>query len=116
MLSNAGPPFDGFLRSILTRAAMEQEIVRGIGVRELRGDDRMAYAVAYALIRVGNSIAEHSRQLEVAYPGYHWVFWVDMRNRLAHRLGALDVNDLWEAASEYLPELIQSIAGEPPTP
>lgn len=116
MLSDAEPPFDWFLRSILTRATMEQEIVRGIGVRELHGDDRMAYAIAYALIRVGNAIAEHSRRLEVAYPGYHWVFWVDMRNRLAHQLGALDVNNLWEAISEYLPELVRAITGEPPTP
>ena len=116
MLSEADAPFDGFLQYILEQAEREWSIVRGFSFRELRNDQRLAYAAAYALIRVGNAVARHSRQLESAYPSYRWVFWVDLRNNLAHQLGVLRVDFIWDAISDSLPELIRTIAGEPYEP
>ena len=116
MLNDAVAPFYGYLRSILEQAEAEWSIVREISLEELRNDGRMAYAAAYALVRVGNAIARYSRRLEIAYPNYRWVFWVDLRNNLAHQLSALRVDFIWEASSAGLPERIRAITGEPSTP
>lgn len=116
MLSDAVAPFDGFLESVLGQAQKERSVVRDIDYRELRDDQRAAYAAAYALIRVGNAIARYSRRLEIAYPDYSWVFWVDLRNNLAHQLSVLQVDSVWESISAHLPELIRAITGEATAP
>lgn len=116
MLSDAVAPFDGFLRSILEQAEAEWSIVGEISFQELRDDQRAAYAAAYALIRVGNTIARYSRRLEIDYPNYSWVFWVDLRNNLAHQLSVLQAESIWESVSDDLPGLIQAITGEPSAP
>ena len=116
MLSDAVAPFDGFLASVLGQAQAEWSVVQDISYQELQDDQRMAYAAAYALVRVGNAIARYSRRLEIAYPDYSWVSWVDLRNNLAHQLSVLQVDFVWEAISARLPELIRTITGEPTAP
>ena len=117
MLHNAGEPQASWLRTIADHAAEEWSLVRGLTEASLRQDTLVLYAASYALIRVGNVVAEHSRDLEIIYPNYNWVEWVRLRNNLAHQPNAsdpLDVEDVWTGVSQALPELLRAITGQTP--
>lgn len=113
MLNNAVAPHFGQLSEIAHRAAVEWAILGNLEESDL-DDTRILYAAAYTLIRIGNTVAQHSRQLEQAYPEYRWVLWVNLRNQLAHELGAVNAAGIWRALSQWLPELLAAINGEPP--
>ncbi len=117
MLNNSGEPQASWLRSIANQAVAEWSLVRGVDEATLRRDAFALYVACYALIRVGNVVAARSRDLEIIYPNYEWVNWVDLRNRLAHQpnpTAPLNPYEVWAAVSQSLPELIQAISGEPP--
>ena len=117
MLNSAVEPHSGQLNDILQRAIAERAILGNVAAADLAVSRRELYVAAYALIRIGNTVAQHSRQLELVYPGYSWVFWVDLRNELAHQLGDIDATEVWQAVSQRLPDLIEEITGErPPSP
>ncbi len=111
MLNNAAEPHAGQLSAIVERAAAELTVLGSLEESDL-ADTRVLYIATYALIRIGNTIAKHSRQLELAYPEYRWVFWVDLRNELAHE-EVINVARVWHTLSQGLPNLIQSITGQP---
>lgn len=113
MLSNAVEPHAGWLSEIAQRAVSEWAILGRPEETDL-SDDRVLYAAAYALIRVGNTVAQHSRRLERIYPDYRWLIWVDLRNELAHELEEVNVARVWQALSQWLPELLAAINGETP--
>lgn len=113
MLSDAVEPHAVWLSEIAQRAASEWAILGSPEERDL-SNDRVLYAAAYALIRVGNTVAQHSRQLERIYPDYRWLIWVDLRNELAHELEEVNIARVWQGVSQWLPELLAVINGEPP--
>ena len=113
MLNNAVAPHAGWLSEIAQRAVSEWAILGRPEESDL-SNDRMLYAAAYALIRIGNTVAQHSRQLERIYPAYQWVIWVDLRNELPHELEEVNVARVWQAVSQWLPELLAAINGETP--
>lgn len=113
MLSNAVAPHAGWLSEIAQRAVSEWAILGSPEETDL-GNDRALYAAAYVLIRIGNTVAQHSRQLERSHPGYRWLIWVDLRNEQAHELEEVNVARVWQAVSQWLPELLEAINGEPP--
>ena len=115
MLNNAAEPHARQLNEIVERAETERAILGGIAESDL-ADKRIQYIAAYVLIRIGNTVAQHSRRLERAYPDYRWVFWVDLRNNLAHELRNVDVRRVWGAVARELPDLIEAITGERPLP
>ena len=61
MLNNSGEPQASWLRAIAYQAVEEWSLVRGFTQASLRQDTLTLYAVDYALIRIGNVVAEHSR-------------------------------------------------------
>lgn len=118
MLNNAGEPQASWLLSIADQATAEWSLARNIDWTALHQEPMAEYAVSYALIRVGNMIAKYSRALEQSHPDYDWLSWVILRNRLAHQPdddAPVGVDEVWEAVSQSLPELIQVITGEPAT-
>ncbi len=117
MLNRAGEPHATWLRAIADQALEEWPLIRGFIEASLRQDAITLYAASYALIRVGNVVAAYSRDLEIIYPDYNWVDWVDLRNRLAHQPNAsapLSALEVWIAVSQSLPELVRAITGQPP--
>ena len=118
MLNNAGEPHAHWLRSVTNQAVAEWSLVRSVDEITLRGDALAMYAVSYALIRVGNVVAEHSRALEQVYQNYDWVYWVNLRNNLAHQPNEDDpvnLDEVWQAVTEWLPDLVQAVTGQLPT-
>lgn len=116
MLNNAIPAYAQRLRSILQQATLEQRTADNLGGVPWREDTAAYYVACYALIRVGNVVALHSRRLEQVYPNYPWSYWVDLRNQLAHSHLTNEVNpgDVYLAIESSLPGLIQAITGRRP--
>ena len=114
MLSNASGQHAAQLGEIVARAMFERNVLGDVAEFELT-EPRTLYAAAYALIRIGNTVAQHSRTLEQAYPDYHWVYWVNLRNELAHELGNVNIQRVWQAVAVSIPELVSAIAGRDTT-
>ena len=113
MLSDASGPAEARLNDIAGRATFERNVIGDLDETDLF-ETRTLYAAAYALIRIGNTVAQHSRGLEQDYPVYQWVHWVNLRNELAHELDNVDVRRVWQAVSVSIPELVGAITGQPP--
>ena len=117
MLNNASEAHASRLLSIADQAMAEWSLVRNIDETALHRETLTGYAVSYALIRVGNVVVRYSRFLEQSHPDYDWLFWVNLRNRLAHQPDddpPVGMDEVWAAASQFLPHLIQAITGRPP--
>lgn len=117
MLHNAGEPHSSWLHDIANQAITEWTLIRSLNEASLRQDTLALYAASYALIRIGNVVSARSRDLEIIYPNYGWVYWVNFRNSLAHQPNPLDrpdAGDVWIAVSQSLPELVRVITGQPP--
>ena len=117
MLHNAGEPHSSWLHDIANQAITEWTLIRSLNEASLRQDTLALYAASYALIRIGNVVSARSRDLEIIYPNYGWVYWVNFRNSLAHQPSPHDrpdVGDIWVAVSQSLPELVRVITGQPP--
>lgn len=110
MLNNAAEPHASQLANIPGQAITEWAIL-GNPDRLDFTDARVLYTAAYALIRVGNAVADHSRQLELVYPAYPWVFWVDLRNELAHER-EINARKIARTVTRGLPNLIQAVTGQ----
>ena len=115
MLSDARGPAEDRLNEIVQRATFERDVLGDLNETDLL-ETRTLYAAAYALIRIGNTVAQYSRALEQDYPVYQWVYWVNLRNELAHELGNVDVRRVWQAIVVSIPELVGAITGEPHEP
>ncbi len=102
MLNDALGPSEARLREIVGRATFERNVLGDINEIDLL-ETRTLYAAAYALIRVGNTVTQYSRVLEQDYPEYQWVYWVNLRNELAHELGNVDVRRVWQAIVVSIP-------------
>ena len=103
------------MHEIAGRATFERDVLGDIEETDLF-ETRTLYAAVYALIRIGNTVAQYSRLLEQGYPVYQWVYWVNLRNELAHELGNVDVRRVWQAIAVSIPELVGAITGEPTAP
>ena len=110
MLNDAAGPHASRLADILGRAITEWAILGNPDELDFT-DARVLYTAAYALIRVGNAVAEHSRQLELVYPAYPWVFWVDLRNELANET-EINAGNIARTVTRGLPDLIYAITGQ----
>ncbi len=115
MLNDPGSTHRTRLNEIAIRAILERNVLGDLSESDL-SETRNLYATAYALIRIGNAVAKYSRSLEQAYAEFPWVYWVNLRNELAHELGNVNVQRVWLATTVSIPELIRAITGEPPTP
>lgn len=73
MLNDASSIHAPRLQFILEQARNEQRVTSRLRT-SWREDSAAFYTACYALIRVGNAIALHSRQLEQMYPNYPWVY------------------------------------------
>ena len=116
MLNNASEPHASWLSSIADQAMAEWSLIRNIDETALRQEPLLGYAVSYALIRVGNVVARYSRDLEQSHPDYDWINWIILRNGLAHEpygQPPINMDAVWEAASQSLPHLIRAITGRP---
>ncbi len=89
-------------------------------LEEFEGDIRTQFAVARALEIVGEASRHVPAALKAQYPEVPWPMMQGMRNRLAHVYFGTDLEIVWLAITEYLPQarplVARVLADLPPDP
>ncbi|NEQ98453.1 MAG: DUF86 domain-containing protein [Cyanothece sp. SIO2G6] len=73
---------------------------------DLAGDRRTQAAVLYEIIVIGEAANRLSVEFRANNPAVPWREIIGMRNILAHQYDKIDVDVVWGAIQEDIPELI----------
>ncbi len=92
-------PFSGdpatLLNSILDDIAKIEEFTQGVDRRIFEEDDRMAYAVKYALLRISEAAHRMGDRAPELCPGVEWRDVRGLGNRLRHAYDSIDTGLIW---------------------
>ena len=94
---------------MLTYARRVRERVGERAKEELQRDDEAREAVAFNLMVIGEAAAQVSDPTREAHPEIPWARIISMRNRLIHGYDRIDFEKMWEAVTDGVPALIQSL-------
>lgn len=88
-----------------------------IAVRAARGreqfdeDEDLQFALVHLVRLVGEAASKLSDELTAAHPEVPWRQVVGMRNRMVHGYFEIDLNFLWDAATQDIPDLAEQVRG-----
>jgi uncharacterized protein with HEPN domain len=92
-------PFSGdpatLLNSILDDIAKIEEFTQGVDRRIFEEDDRVAYAVKYALLRISEAAHRLGDRAPALCPGVEWRDIRGLGNRLRHAYDRIDAGLIW---------------------
>ena len=83
--------------------------VQGVKFAEFEKNKILRYAVERQLLVIGESAIHLSPQFRKRHPEISWPKLVALRNILAHEYGETLTNRVWLAATESVPELLNSL-------
>ena len=98
-----------YMLDMLTYARRVRERVGERAKEELQRDDEAREAVAFNLMVIGEAAAQVSDPTREAHPEIPWARIISMRNRLIHGYDRIDFEKMWEAVTDGVPALIQSL-------
>lgn len=76
---------------------------------DLDADQMLLFALLRALEIVGEAASRITEETREAAADIPWALTASMRNRLIHAYFDVDLNVVWKAASEELPELLPKL-------
>ena len=92
-------PFSGdpstLLDSILDDIAKIEQFTRGVDRQSFEEDDRVAYAVKYALLRISEAAHRLGDRAPALCPGVEWRDIRGLGNRLRHAYDSVDTGLIW---------------------
>jgi uncharacterized protein with HEPN domain len=92
-------PFSGdpatLLNSILDDIAKIEQFTQGVDRRGFEEDDRVAYAVKYALLRISEAAHRLGDRGPELCPGVEWRDIRGLGNRLRHAYDSIDAGLIW---------------------
>jgi uncharacterized protein with HEPN domain len=92
-------PFSGdpatLLNSILDDIARIEQFTQGVDRRIFEEDGRVAYAVKYALLRIGEAAHRLGNRASELCPGVEWRDIRGLGNRLRHAYDSIDAGLIW---------------------
>ena len=92
-------PFSGdpatLLNSILLDIVKIQQFTRGVDRQIFDQDDRVAYAVKYALLRISEAAHRLGERAPTICPGVEWRDIRGLGNRLRHAYDSIDSGLIW---------------------
>ena len=97
------------LRLMLDFAKRVERRVADVSVDKFLRDEDLQDMVLYAIGQVGenaNNVSDDTREK------HHEIFWgavVNIRNRVFHSYGAVDMSIVYEAASDHIPILVKQL-------
>ena len=97
------------LQHMLDAARSAVGFTRGRGRQDLSGDEMLTFALVRALEIIGEAASQVSESAREAVPGIPWQQIVGMRHRLIHAYFEVDLDRVWDTATEYVPELIHEL-------
>lgn len=103
-------PEPAFLRDIFVSASKIQGLTEGSSLEALSRDDTAQAAVLYHLVIIGEAASKLPSVLLERYPEVPWHAVVALRNRVIHGYFGIDWNLIWQAVTEHVPALRETVA------
>ncbi len=76
---------------------------------DLLTNTMLAYAVVRAIEVIGEAAARVTEETREAHPQIMWKNIIGMRNRIVHNYNNVNLEIVWQVASQNLPELEQQL-------
>lgn len=78
----------------------------GFDIDKLKDDERTQFAVLHQVIVIGEAVGRLSEHFKSEHTAIPWQEVRAMRNHLTHGYDRVNMNDLWTAVSQDVPELL----------
>lgn len=102
---------------ILEAARRAQAKGAGVTKQQFDGDDTLQLALTYLIQNVGEAAMKVPVETRALHPEIDWTALVGMRHRLVHDYLNVDVEKVWYALRNDIPELIRVLSSfTPPEP
>lgn len=92
-------PDEFFLRDIVIACRMAKDFTAGLDREDFKGSQLHQAATQYVLLVIGEAVAHISRGLKSRHQMVDWQSMKEFRNVLAHDYFALDLDVIWDAAT-----------------
>ena len=87
------------------------EFMRGVKFHQFEQNKILRYAVERQLHVIGEAAVHISPQFRRKHPEINWKRLIELRNVIAHEYGETLTSRVWTAATDGLPELIETLDG-----
>lgn len=77
----------------------------GVTLRDFLGDDLLQDAIVRRISIIGEAVGRLPEVVKERYPSIPWRDIKDIRNKLVHEYGHVDLELVWEVVQTALPEL-----------
>lgn len=107
------PPDDrdlGYVWDILEAARLIQGFIDDMDRRAFERDAKTRFAVIAQLEIIGEATKRLSPEFRAKHPSVPWKQMAGMRDVLVHLYDRVDLGEVWVAASESVPALIEQLA------
>ncbi len=96
---------EDYLQDILDAIGAIEKFTFGIEFREFSSNLEKIYAVSRALEIIGEAVKRIPNSIRNQYPNIPWKDIAGMRDKLIHDYFYTDVEIIWKAVQEDIPEL-----------
>ena len=97
------------LRDMIGAAEKVIAYTQGYTAEGLRDNDLALYAVAYAMLIIGEAASSVSAAVRSQYPDLPWSEMIRMRNFVAHGYFKVDYRVIFSTATEDVPALLADL-------
>ena len=94
------------IQDILEASTKTLRMMNGITFEELQADERLAGAVMYNFVIIGEASKNIPETIQLRYPQIPWRLMGDMRNAIVHEYFQVKVQKVWRAIQNDLPSLV----------
>jgi len=106
---------DATLLDILKACRLAASFLGGADRAAFRSDPKTQAAVVHELLILGEAVKRLSPEFTKSVPGIPWTAIAGMRDKLIHHYDAVDVDQVWKAASVDVPRLLRTLEPLAPT-
>ena len=100
---------EAYLLDILNAARRSQEFISGLTWEDFENSRLHQDAVMRTLEIIGEAASKISQETRNAHPEIQWKDIIGMRNRLIHEYFRIDLEKVWDAVKNDIPDLIEKI-------
>lgn len=94
---------------ILQSAIAIQQSMAGVSRAQLEANREKLAAILYHIIVIGEATKRISDQFRAQHPNIPWRSMAGMRDRLTHAYDRVDLDLVWDAVNNSIPQLIDQL-------